>query len=59
MSHGYTGNILHVNLTDDTLWVEHPDEAFYRKYMGGTSMGMHYILQHVPAHADPLGPTAG
>lgn len=56
MSHGYTGNILHVNLTDGSLRIEHPDEAFYRKYMGGTSMGMHYILQNVPANADPLGP---
>ena len=56
MAFGYNGKILHVNLTDRSLAIEEPDEAFYRLYMGGTNMGMHYILRHVPAHADPLGP---
>jgi len=56
MPKGYNGKILHVNLTDGKLWVEEPDEAFYRKYMGGSALAMHYLLKEMPAGADPLGP---
>ncbi len=56
MAHGYNGKILHVNLTSGQLSVEEPDEAFYRKYMGGSAMALHYLLKEVPAGADPLGP---
>ena len=56
MPYGYNGNILHVDLTADKLEVENPPEAFYRKYLGGSAMGMHYILREMPAGADPLGP---
>ena len=56
MPYGYNGKILHVDLTNGTLDVETPEEAFYRKYMGGSAMGMHYILRDMPKGADPLGP---
>ncbi len=56
MSYGYTGKILHVYLTDSRFEVETPPEDFYRKYMGGSALGMHYLLKHTPAHTDPLGP---
>ena len=56
MSHGYNGKILHVNLTSGQLSVEEPSEAFYRKYMGGSALAMHYLLKEVPAGVDPLGP---
>ncbi len=56
MPYGYAGRILHVNLTEGSLSIEEPDERFYRKYMGGSALAMHYILQEVPAGADPLGP---
>jgi aldehyde:ferredoxin oxidoreductase len=56
MPHGYNGKILHVNLTTGDLSVEEPDEHFYRKYMGGSAMGMYYLLKEMPAGADPLGP---
>jgi aldehyde:ferredoxin oxidoreductase len=56
MPNGYNGKILHVDLTQGTLTVEEPNEAFYRKYMGGSAMGMHYILREMPKGADPLGP---
>ena len=49
MPYGYTGKILHVNLTDGSISVEQPPEAFYRKYMGGSAMGMYYILRDTPA----------
>src|SRR5512143_1809139 len=56
MPYGYDGKILHVDLTKGSLTVEEPNEAFYRKYLGGSAMGMHYILRDMPQGADPLGP---
>ena len=56
MSYGYTGKILHVNLTAGTIEIEQPPDSFYRKYMGGSAMGMYYILKNVPVGADPTGP---
>jgi aldehyde:ferredoxin oxidoreductase len=56
MPNGYNGKILHVDLTKGALTVEEPNEAFYRKYMGGSAMGMYYILRDMPKGADPLGP---
>src|SRR5512147_740780 len=56
MPYGYNGKILHVNLTSGELTVEEPQEAFYRKYLGGSAMGMYYILRDMPKGADPVGP---
>ena len=56
MPYGYTGKILHVNLTTKTIEVEEPDATFYRKYVGGSAMGAYYLLKNTPADADPLGP---
>jgi aldehyde:ferredoxin oxidoreductase len=56
MPYGYNGKILHVDLTQGQLTVEEPEEAFYRKYLGGSAMGMHYILRDMPKGADPIGP---
>ena len=56
MPNGYNGKILHVDLTNNRLTVEEPNDAFYRKYMGGSAMGMYYILRDMPKGADPLGP---
>src|SRR6266511_4207536 len=56
MPYGFNGKILHVDLTKGSLSVEEPEEAFYRKYLGGSAMGMHYILREMPKGADSLGP---
>lgn len=56
MVNGYNGKILHVNLTNKQMRVEEPGEAFYRKYMGGSALAMHYILSEMPSGVDPLGP---
>ena len=56
MSYGYHGKILHVNLSSGEIDIERPSDEFYRFYMGGSAMGMHYVLKNTPAHADPLGP---
>ncbi|MCJ7432807.1 MAG: hypothetical protein MUO77_04900, partial [Anaerolineales bacterium] len=56
MSNGYIGKILHVDLTKGAFAVEEPNEAFYRKYLGGSAMGMYYILRDVPKGIDALSP---
>ncbi len=56
MPHGYNGKILHVNLTTGEMSVEEPPESFYRKYMGGSAMGLYYVLKGTPPRTDPLGP---
>ncbi len=56
MPNGYTGTILHVNLTTGALTVENPPESFYRRYIGGSAMGLYYILKGMKPGADPLGP---
>ncbi|GAB4543472.1 MAG: aldehyde ferredoxin oxidoreductase family protein [Anaerolineae bacterium] len=56
MPFGYTGKILHVDLSQGSLEVENPPEAFYRKYMGGSAFGLYYILREMPPGVDPLSP---
>jgi aldehyde:ferredoxin oxidoreductase len=56
MPFGYTGKILHVNLTEGAITTENPPESFYRTYMGGSAFGLYYILREVPAGIDPLSP---
>ncbi|MGQ9585402.1 MAG: aldehyde ferredoxin oxidoreductase family protein [Anaerolineae bacterium] len=53
---GYTGKILHVDLTTGRLTVEEPDERFYRRYGGGSALGAYYALRDIPKGTDPLGP---
>jgi aldehyde:ferredoxin oxidoreductase len=54
--HGYAGKILHVDLTSGSLDIEEPPEDLYRKYMGGSALGLYYLLKNTPAGADPYGP---
>ena len=56
MGLGYMGKILHVDLTNGTWEIETPPEEFYRKYMGGSAMGMYYILRDMPPGVDALAP---
>ena len=56
MPNGYIGKILHVDLAKGALTVEEPDEAFYRKYLGGSAMGVYYILCDMPKGTDALSP---
>ncbi|MFN8524849.1 MAG: aldehyde ferredoxin oxidoreductase family protein [Chloroflexota bacterium] len=56
MANGFTGKILHVDLTANKHWVEEPSEDFYRKIMGGRGLVAHYLLTLVPRGADALSP---
>jgi aldehyde:ferredoxin oxidoreductase len=54
--YGYTGKILHVELTSGSIIVEEPPEELYRTYMGGSALGLYYLLKNTPPGADPYGP---
>lgn len=56
MAFGYVGKILRVNLSTGNIWVEEPNDKFYRTYVGGRNIIAHYLLKETPAGADPLGP---
>jgi aldehyde:ferredoxin oxidoreductase len=56
MLFGYTGKILHVDLSHGKIITEQPAEEFYKTYLGGSAMGTYYVFKNTPAGADPLGP---
>ncbi len=53
---GYSGKILRVDLSQETVTPEPLPEALIRKYIGGRGLAAHYLYHEVPAGADPLGP---
>lgn len=53
---GFTGKVLHVNLTTQQIAVEKPSEEFYRHYAGGSLMGLYYLWKNTPKGADALSP---
>jgi aldehyde:ferredoxin oxidoreductase len=56
MLYGFTGKILHADLTNRQLSIEEPDEAFYRQYPGGSLMGLYYLWHNTPPGIDALDP---
>ena len=56
MSYGYTGNILHIDLSSRKHWIENPPETFYRTYWGGRALALYYMLKEMKPHTDPLSP---
>jgi aldehyde:ferredoxin oxidoreductase len=56
MPFGYTGKVLHVDLTHHRIETETPDEVFYRSYLGGRGIGYYYLLRDMPPRTDPLAP---
>jgi len=56
MPYGYHGKILHLDLTKETFHIEESGADFYRKYLGGSALGLYYALKEIPPKANPLGP---
>jgi aldehyde:ferredoxin oxidoreductase len=56
MTQERNGRVLHVDLTAGRLEEERPSEAFYRKYFGGSAMGVYYILKGMKPGTDPFSP---
>jgi aldehyde:ferredoxin oxidoreductase len=56
MTFGYSGRILHLNLNDLSWEIETPDDAFYRKYLGGSALGTYYLLKNTPKGTSAFSP---
>jgi aldehyde:ferredoxin oxidoreductase len=56
MPGGYNGKLLRVDLTAGKIATESLDEAFCRRYVGGTGFIIHYLLEEVKPDIDPLSP---
>ena len=56
MPYGYTGNILHVDLSSKKHWIENPPGKFYRTYWGGRALALYYMLREMKPYTDPLSP---
>ncbi|MGB9804719.1 aldehyde ferredoxin oxidoreductase family protein, partial [Desulfofundulus sp.] len=55
MKHGYTGEILWVNLTEKKWWQEEIDDDFASKWLGGSGFGAVTLARNTDAQTDPLG----
>jgi len=56
MPHGYNGKILRVNLSENKISTEEPEEVVYRRYLGGGALSSYYLLKELKPKIDPLGP---
>ena len=56
MEFGYSNKILRVNLSNDKISVENPEEIFLRKYIGGEGFVAYFLLKELEPNIDPLGP---
>ena len=45
---GYAGKTLRINLNDGKVTEEVYEEAFLRKYLGGTALGVKFLYDEVP-----------
>jgi aldehyde:ferredoxin oxidoreductase len=56
MANGYAGKLLFIDLSAGTIAEETPDEAFYRRWVGGTGLAAAVIMERTTPGIDPLGP---
>jgi aldehyde:ferredoxin oxidoreductase len=54
--YGYSGRILHIDLTTRKSWVETKPEEWYKIYIGGVAMATRLLWENSEAGCDPLGP---
>ncbi len=56
MAFGFKNKVLRINLTDSTIKIEQPGEAFFKKYIGGKTMAGYFLNKEVSGECDPLSP---
>jgi aldehyde:ferredoxin oxidoreductase len=56
MSYGYAGKIIRINLSNENITIEKPDDKFYRTYIGAKGFAAYYLLKELPPGIDPLSP---
>lgn len=53
---GYTGNVLHIDLTHLRADVQALDERWAEQWIGGSGLGAKYLYEMTNERTDPLGP---
>jgi len=56
MPYGYNGKILRIDLTNQSIAVEEPQNILYCRYLGGGTLALYYLLNELKPKSDPLGP---
>jgi len=54
--YGYSGKVLHVDLTSRKTWGESKPEEWYKIYIGGVSMASRLCWENIEVGCDPLSP---
>jgi len=54
--YGYSGKILHIDLTTRKTWTESKPEEWYKIYIGGVSMASRLCWENIEVGCDPLSP---
>jgi len=54
--YGYSGKILHIDLTNRKSWVELKNEEWYKIYIGGVAMATRLCWENIKPGCDPLSP---
>ena len=54
--YGYSGKILHIDLTERKTWVESKPEAWYKTYIGGVAMATRLCWENIEVGCEPLSP---
>lgn len=54
--HGYSGKILHIDLSERKHWVEEKPEEWYKIYIGGVSMAARLCWENIEVGCDPYDP---
>ncbi len=54
--YGYSGKILHIDLTTRKTWIESKPEEWYKTYIGGVSMASRLCWENIEVGCDPLSP---
>ncbi len=54
--YGYSGKILHVDLTTKKNWIEEKPEEWYKLWIGGVSMATRLCWENITPKCDPYSP---
>ena len=56
MPYGYAGERLRIDLTNEKVIHERPDEKWYRTYLGGMCSIAYHLLRDVKKNTNPFSP---
>jgi aldehyde:ferredoxin oxidoreductase len=56
MGKGYNKKVLRIDLSEQKIEIEEPEEYIYRTYLGGAALAAQYLLKELPKGVDPLSP---